>query len=282
MQASRSRGAWREAMQPVAQVPLAWHAAANLLEAPFFDGVRPVLSELKSGAWPELAQLNALAKKRHVVNARGVPICFVPPPPQVVSAMHYETLIVDTGKVPTRDNWHDLFNALQWIAFPQLKSAINAQHARLLAAGGAAEASARSAPRDVLTMSDESGVIVASADGSLLELIRNFQWRELFVTRREQVIANMRFVLVGHGLMEKSLSPFIGITAKAMLLHVDASSATLDRAAADWLMDDAHLADSRQLAPLPLLGIPGWDSRNACAAFYDDTNYFRSGRRRRT
>ena len=266
-------------MKPATAVPMRWQAAASALSTSFFDGVRPVLRELDGEGWPALAPLNALAEKHQVVNGRGVPIRFVPPAQPAISAMHYETRIADTGEVPTRDNWHDLFNALQWIAFPHLKSTINAQHVRLLAAGGAVEASARSAPRDVLTMFDESGIIVASADASLLDLIRHFKWRELFVTRREEAIAGMRFVLVGHGLMEKSLSPFIGITAKAMLLAVDANEATLDHAAAHWLMDDARLADSHHLAPLPLLGIPGWDSRNESPAFYDDANYFRPGRR---
>ena len=260
-------------------VPMTWHAAAGALAAPFFDGVRPLLIELQGGAWPSLAQLNTLAANRRVTNSRGEPIRFVPPA-EAISAMSYETLIARTGEVPTRDNWHDLFNALQWIAFPQMKSVINARHAGLLAAGGTAEASVRSAPRDILTMFDESGIIVASRETSLLDLVRKFHWRELFVARREEVIANMRFVLVGHGLMEKSLSPFIGITAKAMLLEVDANEQNeLDRTAADWLMDDTHLADSHHLAPLPLLGIPGWDPRNESAAFYNNTHYFRSGRR---
>lgn len=259
---------------------MAWHAAGRALATPLFDGLRPVLRDVDGEAWPALAQLNALAAKRQVVNAFGLPLRFVSPPVEALSALHYETRIANTGEVPTRDNWHDLFNALQWIAFPQLKSAINAQHARLLAEGGSEEASARTAPRDVLTMFDESGVIVASADSSLLDLIRRFQWRELFVARRAEVIADMRFVLVGHGLMEKSLAPFLGITAKALLLQMDAKAPALDRAAADWLMGDHHLADSHHLAPLPLLGIPGWDARNESVAFYDDTTYFRAGRRR--
>lgn len=270
-------------MKVATVVPMAWHAAKSALAAPFFDGVRPVLRELESmdnTAWPTHEQLNTLAAKRKITNAWAKPVRFVPPPDDAISAMRYETEIAATGEVPTRENWHDLFNAMQWIAFPHHKSSINAQHARLLAAGGAVEASARSVRRDVLTMFDESGVIVASADASLLQLIRNFQWRELFVLRRDEVIANMRFMLVGHGLMEKSLSPFIGITAKAMLLESDATTTELDRAAADWLMDDNYLADSHHLAPLPLLGIPGWDARNESAAFYDDTTYFRAGRRR--
>ena len=258
-----------------------WADAAGALAAPFFDGVRPLLRELNGESWPTLDQLNDLAMRRQVANARGVPIRFVPPSNEGVGAMQYETQIAGTGEVPTRTNWHDLFNALQWLAYPHLKSAINSQHARLLVTGGAAEAASRSAPRDVLTMFDESGVIVACDDIALLELIRRFQWRELFVGRREEVVSKVRFVLVGHGLLEKSLSPFVGMTAKAMLLHVDAHAAALDLAAAEWLMDETHLADSHQLAPLPLLGIPGWDARNEVAAFYDNTDYFRPGRRGR-
>lgn len=267
-------------MSATLAAPIAWHNAAKALATPFFDGIRPLICELAGDAWPSRERLNALAATRAIVNSRGLPIRFVAPPTQGLSAMRYETCIAESGEVPTRDNWHDLFNALQWIAFPRMKGALNAQHARLLAQGGADEATARSAPRDVLTMIDESGIVVASADGSLLDLIRGFQWRTLFVERREDVIANMRFVLVGHGLMEKALSPFIGITAKAILLNIDAKSAALDSAAADWLLDEAHLVDSRQLAPLPLLGIPGWDARNESVAFYDDTAYFRAGRRR--
>ncbi len=266
-------------MKATPAVPMTWHAAASALAAPFFDGVRPLLRELEGETWPSTATLNQLAAQHAVANARGRPIRFVTPSADAISAMRYETQIAETGEVPTRENWHDLFNALQWIAFPRLKSAINAQHARLLATGGAAEAAARSVARDVLTMFDESGVIVASRDSSLLDLIRRFQWRELFVERREQVMADMRFVLVGHGLMEKSLAPFIGITAKAMLLTTGNDS--LDRAAADWLTNPANLTDSHHLAPLPLLGIPGWDARNESASFYDDANYFRPGRRHR-
>ena len=267
-------------MKAATAVPMAWHAATGALASPFFEGIRALLGELESDTWPTLVQLNALAAKRQVVNARGAPIRFVAPTIDAISAMRYETLIADTGEVTTHDTWHDLFNALQWIAFPLLKSAINAQHARLLVAGGSAEASSRSAPRDVLTMFDESGVIVASADASLLDLIRNFGWQDLFVARRADVIADMRFVLIGHGLLEKSLTPFVGITAKAMLLKIDAKTAALDCTAADWLMDDAHLDDSPQLAPLPLLGIPGWDARNESPEFYANTHYFRPGRRR--
>ncbi len=258
---------------------MGWCDAARALETPYFDGIRPLLQELSSATWPTLSQLNALAVKFAIRNSPGVPIQFVPPSVDTISAMRYETRIAETGEVPTRDNWHDLFNALQWIAFPCMKSALNTQHVRLLVAGGACEANARTVPRDVLTMFDESGVIVASADQSLLELVRAFKWRELFVDRREEVIASVRFILVGHGLMEKSLVPFIGMTAKALLLNLDARSTAIDQSVAKWLLNDANISDAHHLAPLPLLGIPGWDARSESASFYANDEYFRPGRR---
>lgn len=190
--------------------------------------------------------------------------------------MQYETQIARSGEIPTRENWHDLLNALQWLAFPRTKAVINAQHVRRLEGSGLN--GKRSVERDVLTMFDESGIIVASSDTSLLQLIRDFQWRELFVTRRAEVKKNMRFALIGHGLLEKSLTPFIGITAKAMLLPIAADQHP-DEAAAQWLSTDTNLAHARTLAPLPLLGIPGWDARNEDDSFYNNTAYFRSGYR---
>ena len=73
--------------------------------------------------------------------ARGRPMRFVPPGESADrGARCYELRIADTGEVETRErNWHDLFNALAWIAFPRAKSRINAQHAALLEERGAAE-----------------------------------------------------------------------------------------------------------------------------------------------
>ncbi len=255
-----------------------WREAADALSGACFDGVRQWLQQLNDECWPSLARLNALAASAQTCNARGDLIRFVPPPASSLSAMHYETHIAATGEVPTRENWHDLFNALQWLSFPTMKATINARHAELLRIRGPDEAKSRSVPRDVLTMVDESGVLVASEDDSLLELIRQFRWRELFVDRRAHVETKMRFVLVGHGLMEKAMRPFIGMTGKAILLNIAASS-SLDVAAANWLRDDANLANSGTLAPLPLLGVPHWDARNEQPAFYENADYFRPGRK---
>ncbi len=85
-------------------------------ERPFFAAVRPLLAELGGARWPDLEQLNALAASRGLVNGWGVPVRFVAPGADSASAMGYETQIGETGEIPTRDNWHDLFTALQWLA----------------------------------------------------------------------------------------------------------------------------------------------------------------------
>jgi hypothetical protein len=260
-----------------------WREIQPQLEHPFFSGIRDVQAKLDGRDWPTLDALNQLALAAHLTNAVGQPIKFVAPT-DAGSAMAYETQIATTGEIPTRNNLHDLFNALQWLSFPAFKRATNAAHVSRLKSGGDAEAKLRSKERDVLTMFDESGVIVASSDATLLELLKGFEWRTLFVERRDEVIANMRFTLVGHGLMEKALRPFIGITGKAILLNVEREwlddRGAVDRAAAAWVSEANNLTTAVNLSPLPLLGVPGWDDRNLEPRFYDNTEYFRPGRTR--
>ena len=273
-----------------AQSPLAWGEARSRFSARCFDAIRICLEALNQATWPTLKAINQLATNRGLANYRNMPLRFIAPSSDADSlaavAMHYERRIAEFGEIATRENWHDFFNTLQWLTFPQSKAAISEMHTRLLSAH-ASEAQARSIPRDVLTLFDEGGVIVASTDALLLELIQNFQWRELFVERRDEVIKHMHFYLVGHSVLEKMLDPYIGITAKAVLFEVDATFAAkpaaaqiieLDVRARDWLLAPENLASTRNLHPLPILGIPGWDARNETADFYDNAHYFRSGR----
>lgn len=269
-----------------AAATITWPDALPRFLSPCFDAVRARLNELDSGEWPKVAELNRLAVLHRLENKAGMQVRFVAPGDDESAALHYETRIAQSGVVATRESWHDLFNALQWLSFPKSKAAISATHARLLAAHGDNDSKTRSVPRDVLTLFDEGGLIICSADAALLELVRDFKWRELFVERRDALRANMRFYLAGHSVLEKMLAPFIGITAKAMLIDVDqdflrqatdAQVAYVDAIAARWLQNDASLASTRNLHPVPILGVPGWDARNASPAFYADTHYFRGG-----
>lgn len=264
-----------------------WQGATRRFSTAPFDSLREPLDRLiDDAAWPGIARLNACAAG--IKNFRGQPIRFVANE-AATAAAHYETRIAESGEIATRQNWHDFFNAMSWMAFPEAKAAISEMHARLLSDRGESDVRERSIPRDVLTLFDEGGIIVASRDESLLDLIRRFEWRALFVERRAEVDARMRFSLFGHSMLEKALDPYVGVTAKAILFLVDDAFLDnthaeqmrhIDQRTAAWLMDEANLTSTKKFSPLPWLGIPGWWAENQSPAFYDNRHYFRSGRLR--
>jgi hypothetical protein len=272
-----------------------WNKEA-LLQSPLFAPLHPALAGLDATGFPTLQDCNALLAARHpaITVQSGLPLRFVPQEyGKLPFERQYEPRCYLTGEVPTRaDNWHDLLNALVWLVFPKAKAEINARHYHALTnhddeVGGAPH-SQRGAVRDVNTLLDESGVIVATADEGLAGLLRNFRWKELFWQRREQVMAGMGFHLFGHGLYEKALRPYIGMTGQGLLLAVKQEFfgwplaqrlAHLDTLLANHLAEPGHCRSTRDLAPVPLLGVPGWAADNVDAAYYDNTAYFRPGRR---
>lgn len=210
--------------------------------------------------------LNALAEEAQVRTTSGMPLRFVAPSP---ADPYYEVHLYETGCVATRsENWHDLFNALVWLAYPRTKAVINALHARQIPLEGGR----RGRLRDLLTIFDEGGAIVASDDAGLVAMIRDFRWRELFWDSRARVLRDLRFTVIGHAVLEKAREPWAGITCKA--LFVD-SRCDPDVAAANWLEDHAPQGTPHLLAPLPIFGYPGWLAESASADFYRDERYFR-------
>lgn len=264
-----------------------WQNAKRRFCAPPFASLREPLEGLLDDAkLPGCARLNECATG--VKNFRGQQIRFVANA-EATPGTHYETRIAKSGEIAMRDNWHDFFNALSWLSFPKAKGAVSEMHARLLLARGEMEMRTRSTPRDVLTLFDESGMVVTSTNPLMLDYIRRFEWKTLFVECREDLAANMRFHLFGHSMLEKALAPYPGVTAKAILLLVDEQFLTahhaaqmryIDRRVAAWLMDENNLSSAKNFSPLPWLGVPGWCEENAFPAFYDNTHYFRGGRLR--
>jgi hypothetical protein len=270
-----------------------WNRDA-LLQSPLFAPLHPLLAGLGADRFPTLQDCNALlnACDPSVAVQNGNPLRFVPQQQGKLSfEAQYEPRCYLTGEVQMRaDNWHDLFNALVWLTFPATKAAINARHYRVLSGGGVADTgrSQRGAVRDVNTLLDESGVIVACADADLAGLLVDFRWRELFWQRRERVMQRMGFYLLGHGLYEKALHPYVGITGQGLLVSVEQEFFAmtparqlerLDRLLADRLQARESSLGTRDLSPVPLLGIPGWAADNNCERYYDNTAYFRPGRR---
>jgi hypothetical protein len=261
-----------------------------LTRSDMFAPLREAGALLPHIGWPDTAVLNAIADDcgRRIVNANGERIRFVVRegrPARFEEAFEPSTFL--RGEVLVRRfNWHDLYNALVWMTFPTAKAALNA---RQYAALQTAEAGRRTPEGDALTLFDEDGMVVLSVDTELLQLVRDFRWKELLWRRRDEVHQRMRFAVFGHALYEKAQKPFVGMTGKAILLEVPPGVLALDRRSllrevdrrvALHVWDRVHFRHGRSLSPLPVLGVPGWWPGNENEAFYDDTGYFRPGRMR--
>lgn len=265
----------------------------STFEAAIYQALWPWLESLSTQAPPSREYLNAFFSRG---NAGSKPIRLVPSDarPSKHYLGQYEVRCHLHGEIAYRDDsWHDAFNALAWLAFPTTKAAITQGHfdaleVRRREEGQTADplfipAGPRGARRDALTLFDEGGLIAASADGELLELIRHRQWKRLFWGRREAVAQRMRFFVLGHALYEKALNPYKGMTARALLLETgdaflglppQAQREFVDKAAARRVMDAIGFSASSDVPPLPLMGIPGW-CENGFESFYDDVRVFR-------
>lgn len=255
---------------------------SDVVRSPIFGSVAHWLDRLPADKFADCEALNALLNPG-ILSGGDVPICFVAVDASFAEA--YEPFIYRTGQVPTRSgNWHDLFNALAWLSFPRTKRVLNCRHVEEIR-GPAYARGVRGTPRDVLTLFDEGGVIVTSSEPRLLEMLRTFQWKRLFWDGRTEVVPHMRFFVLGHAILEKASQPYKAATAKALLLEVPAcfagrpheeQLAEADALAAQWLSTPGALSSTRNLAPLPILGIPGW-AEGQSEEFYEDTEVFRSG-----
>ena len=261
-----------------------WAEARARLGAAIYAPFAPALARLPADRWPSHDELTAAAAG--IATARGQALRFVPPPaPGAGERRNYELHVAATGEVATRaENWHDLFNALAWITYPRAKAAINAQHAAILEAGGREELRRRSPGRDALTLFDEGGVIVASNAPELLRLMVDFEWKELFWERRAEVVARMRFFAFGHACLEQSLAPYLGMVAKTVfvpvpelffMLPLETQVEQADALVAAHFAQRARFATPKSMAPMPVLGVPGWHFAAQDEAFYDDAAHFR-------
>lgn len=254
--------------------------------SPLFDPVRGVAAALAGcDHWPSLDDYNALLNPP-IHTAGGSVLGFVPQAGKPARMEDkYEARIYLQGEVQTRtENWHDLFNALVWLAFPLAKITINARHFESISQSTGD--GNRDRAQDALTLFDESGLVVLYSDDDLAHLLEGFQWHELFHVKRQAVNERMRFMVFGHSLYEKALKPYIGFTGKGLLLRVDAEFFSMpmekqlkyvDERVADRLSLQGTISSS-DLSPVPLLGVPGWWRDNEDERFYANERYFRAPR----
>ncbi len=250
-----------------------------------FAGPGMALAAALQGGADLRAVLCEMAAQRGLRNAGGLPLRFVPQAELPVGTA-YEAHIFATGAVPTRDNLHDVFNALVWLHFPRSKRVLNRLQAQAIAATGVQ--ARRGSLRDAATLFDENAILFLSADAGLESLLRGFAWEPLFVARRAawdgsgKGATRCGVVPFGHALLEKLARPYKALTAHAWPLAVPPVAGV----ALPGPLDDAVCASleaaelhSRRFAPLPVMGIPGWCEANRDPAYYTDTSVFRQGRR---
>jgi hypothetical protein len=227
--------------------------------APYDAARRRVLQAHHAGAALVDTLNAALARQPSVVLAAG-PLRFVPQSDLPVHEA-YEAHIARTACVPTRENGHDLFNALVWMTFPALKRRLHELQAAEI--GRAGVGPARGALRDAATLLDENGAFWA-APPALREAFAARDWHALFVSRRA-AWHGTRPILFGHALLDKLVQPRKAITA-----HVWPGDAA---AALAQLTPQALSA--KPFLPLPVLGVPGWWPANETPGFYEDRTIFR-------
>jgi hypothetical protein len=253
-------------------------AAGAVAAAAGIDWSRPWLQPLRPFAAlldeaDPRAALGACAARLGIRNRAGRPIRFVLPDDAGSAA--YEAHIAATGRVPTRLNVHDLFNALAWLAFPWTKAALNARQAAELARDGVR--ATRGPVRDAATLIDESGLLLACDDPAVFDALHRLDWQALLVDGRSRWGREIVPLAFGHALVERLATPYKSITAAVVCVpRGDGSIAAIDATVAHWV-DDTTLAPSL-LAHLPVLGIPGWWPANAAPSFYADARVFRARR----
>ncbi len=243
--------------------------------------------------WPALDdyQRLLLQQNRPVMTRNGFPLRIVPQAEKPGRfEQHYAPRIYMSGEIQTRtENWHDFFQLLTWIMFPRTKAMINETHIPLAQARieSDADPGRRSPLENLLSLFDEGGGVVISSDEKLLQMVRDFQWKPLFWQQREALQDRFKCVVFGHAMYEKGLEPYVGMTANAILLHCDATFfqlsneqqlAWVDEALLIALANRTQFSVPKDLSPFPVLGMPGWDSKNSDETYYENYRYFRPGR----
>ena len=234
------------------------------------DSCQPWAAHLQPGLNPVLADLADHMPVADALNSamQGSPPCLPAGPLRFVpqadlpAGAAYEAFIHRTACVPTRNNLHDLFNGLVWLARPALKTRLNTlQAAEIARAGIGAQ---RGRLRDALTLFDENGAVLdgpADVLAALVADLRNRDWTALFITHRARW-AGARLTLIGHALLEQLASA----PRKPLTAHVLVGD-PLGLSTDDWA--------SKPFLPLPVLGVPGWWPANEAPDFYADAAVFR-------
>ncbi|WP_382406619.1 DUF3025 domain-containing protein [Glaciecola siphonariae] len=209
---------------------------------------------------------------------------------------YYEEIIFQDKCIPTRSsNLHDYFNGLVWLQYPKTKAYLNQLHWHEIQGNSLKK---RSPLRDRVTHFDECGIVLVTDLPDLKASLKGHDWQDVYVDKREHWFRPKHGIVplhFGHANLEMLCKPFIGLTAKAMVINSESllevacsllthkyasesesleKTALIDEALVAQLKKDKIFSEKGHLMPLPLLGIPGWHFEEQTSAFYRDQNYF--------
>lgn len=246
--------------------------------SPIYWPLQPLVRHFEQHEqWPNINDYARLFKQKNM------PVIPVPQAQQITRYEdQYEPRVYLKKELQTRtENWHDFFNALVWLSFPQTKSALNRLHYQQ--SQQRQPGSNRSLLENRITQFDECGALIISDKPELLQLIREHNWIELFIQQRELFKQHIRCIVFGHAIYEKALAPYIGMTCHGILVEskdllANANNLELidEYLSQHWV--DVLQENPQKLQAFPILGIPGfWPIQDE--RFYKNEGYFRKPRK---
>ena len=237
----------------------------TIFKHPVFQDVADFLPWAISEQWPTVESLNFSSEPlMHAYT--GMPLVFAKQTSELLNdGMHYEQRIFQRGLIATRENnWHDLFNAMMWLKYPKIKSALNARQWGDIEQHGL---KTRTPAQCAMTLFDEAGAIVTIPD-EMLACWKQHDWHGLFIEHADAWReGRARVAVFGHALLDHALVTETLLVAKCIVLEDKSDLPTcFDRIADDIYAENSLRANS-ELRTLPLCGIPGWHSATDSAEF---------------
>lgn len=193
-------------------------------------------------------------------------------------------IYVDREIMTRANNWHDFFNNLTWILWPKLKWAIIKRYVEDNDVNDSNNQ--RTTRQSFLAQLDECGVLLITSQPEIAQDIIDHQWERLFYLRKDR-LENLQVHLFGHGLLEKGLNPYLGMTGKALILLVDQGYFQLseqsrvemaDEVLSNFILSEKCFSTPKQLQPFPILGLTEWFQGNHTQSFFKNIRYFRPKR----
>ncbi len=227
-----------------------------LFDHPVFAGVQAWREWLDAAAWPSVAQIDAqLALHRHRFSGQRLR-AVAQTPALLADGLHYEVRAFQSGHIATREgSWHDLLNALIWLAHGDIKCALNARQVDDIARVGARQ---RTRGQCALTHFDEAGVVLVLREPQRLAAWDEHDWLGMFagLTSDDYAIA-----VIGHALLEHALVAEQTLVGKALVVLDDRPRQAIHACLpmlAESIRSGQVLSDPQEMRPLPLMGLPGW------------------------